>query len=805
MKIKIKSNTRQKIDSYSRREVKRVSKIILKIEKFKNEIKKISDEELKNKTKEFRERLKSGATLDSLLPEAFAVVSEADRRVLGKEPYKVQLIGGILLHQGRIAELKTGEGKTLLSTLPAYLNALTGEGVHIITVNEYLAKRDSDEMKQVHEFLGLSVGCVLSQMNGEERKREYQCDITYITNSEIGFDYLRDNMAFNKNDRVQRGLVYSIIDEIDSVLIDEARTPLIISGMGDNNSLFYGTCDILAKRLVKGSASGEFSKIESILGAKIKESGDFIVDEKDKVITLTEEGIEKCERFLHLENLASPKHLREHHGILNALHANYLMKKDVDYVVKNGEVLIIDAFTGRIMDGRRYEDELHQALEAKERVKIKENSKTLATITYQNFFNKYKKKSGMTGTGKTEEKEFREVYSLDVVEVPTNLPLIRQDLPDLIFKTEKEKFLAICDSVEILYNRHQPVLVGVSSVENSEKLSRMLSQRGLPHSVLNAKNDALEAEIVSRAGGLGRVTIATNMAGRGTDIKVCDEAKSLGGLVVLGTEKHESIRIDNQLRGRSGRQGDIGMSQFYVSLEDEIIKNSFPEKIEKLKELSSAQLLESKKVRKLIREAQLKVEQNFSSMRKRVFEFDIVNNDQREDLYDLRDSLLNEKDLNGFYVAAVNNFFGNLKLNKEKRNDSEKTSEKITIDYLKHEEIIAYSKLVCSNTAFMDSKLLSDIVITAIAKSREVLFKDDLDHDAEIKMILSTIDHHWQIHLERLEYLRQWIDISSYGQKDPRFEYKNRASEMYSDMLNSISYTIIKKILKTNFKGEKNE
>ena len=411
----------------------------------------------------------------------------------------------------------------------------------------------------------------------------------------------------------------------------------------------------------------------------------------------------------------------------------------------------------------------------------------------------------MTGTGKTEEKEFREVYSLDVVEVPTNLPLIRQDLPDLIFKTEKEKFLAICDSVEILYNRHQPVLVGVSSVENSEKLSRMLSQRGLPHSVLNAKNDALEAEIVSRAGGLGRVTIATNMAGRGTDIKVCDEAKSLGGLVVLGTEKHESIRIDNQLRGRSGRQGDIGMSQFYVSLEDEIIKNSFPEKIEKLKELSSAQLLESKKVRKLIREAQLKVEQNFSSMRKRVFEFDIVNNDQREDLYDLRDSLLNEKDLNGFYVAAVNNFFGNLKLNKEKRNDSEKTSEKITIDYLKHEEIIAYSKLVCSNTAFMDSKLLSDIVITAIAKSREVLFKDDLDHDAEIKMILSTIDHHWQIHLERLEYLRQWIDISSYGQKDPRFEYKNRASEMYSDMLNSISYTIIKKILKTNFKGEKNE
>ena len=565
--------------THSDHELKRIYPIVDRIEAMDEDMQKLTDEELRDKTKEFKERLANGETLDDILPEAFATVREAASRSLHMKHYRVQLIGGIVLHQGRIAEMRTGEGKTLVSTLPAYLNALAGKGVHIVTVNDYLAKRDAEWMGQVHRFLGLTVGVVLNEMDNDERREAYNCDITYVTNNELGFDYLRDNMVIYKEQLVQRGLSYAVIDEVDSVLIDEARTPLIISGQSGKSTKLYEACDILARQLERGEASGEFSKMNAIMGEDIEETGDFIVNEKEKNINLTEEGVKKVEKFFHIENLADPEHLEIQHNIILALRAHNLMFRDQDYVVADDQVMIVDEFTGRIMPGRRYSDGLHQAIEAKEHVKVKRESKTLATITFQNLFNKYEKKSGMTGTALTEEKEFRDIYGMDVVEIPTNLPVLRKDLDDAVYKTKDEKFKAVIEEIVRAHETGQPVLVGTITIETSELLSNMLKKRGIQHNVLNAKFHEMEAEIVAQAGVHGAVTIATNMAGRGTDIKLDDEAKAIGGLKIIGTERHESRRIDNQLRGRSGRQGDPGESRFYISLEDDLLRLFGSEKL----------------------------------------------------------------------------------------------------------------------------------------------------------------------------------------------------------------------------------
>ena len=599
--------------THSEREVKMIKPIVDKIENLRPTMQALSDEELKNKTKEFKERLANGETLDDLLPEAFAAVREAAKRVLNMEHYRVQLIGGIILHQGRIAEMKTGEGKTLVSTLPAYLNALEGKGVHIVTVNDYLAHRDASWMGQVHEFLGLTVGCVLNDMDNDERRKAYACDITYVTNNELGFDYLRDNMVIYKEQLVQRDLHYAIIDEVDSVLIDEARTPLIISGQSGKSTKLYEVCDILARQLERGEASGELTKMAAIMGEEITETGDFVVNEKDKVVNLTEDGVKKVEKFFQIDNLADPENLEIQHNINLALRAHNLMFRDQDYVVKDDQVLIVDEFTGRIMPGRRYSDGLHQAIEAKEHVKVKRESKTLATITFQNFFNKYAKKSGMTGTALTEEKEFRDIYGMDVIEIPTNRPVIRKDMDDAVYMTKKEKFHAVIDAIEEAHDKGQPVLVGTITIETSELISGMLKRRGIQHKVLNAKFHELEAEIVAEAGKHGAVTIATNMAGRGTDIKLDDESKEAGGLKIIGTERHESRRIDNQLRGRSGRQGDPGESRFYISLEDDLMRLFGSERLMSVfKSLGVAEneQIEHKMLSSAIEKAQMKIESN---------------------------------------------------------------------------------------------------------------------------------------------------------------------------------------------------
>ncbi len=629
--------------THSQHELKRIYPIVDHIEALEPEMQKLSDEELRDKTRKYKERYANGETLDDIFPEAFATVREAARRVLKMEHYPVQLIGGIVLHQGRIAEMKTGEGKTLVSTCPAYLNALTGKGVFIVTVNDYLAKRDAEWMGEVHRFLGLSVGVVLNSMTPPERKAAYACDITYVTNNELGFDYLRDNMVIYKEQLVQRGLKYAIIDEVDSVLIDEARTPLIISGQSSKSTKLYEACDILARQMERGEASGEFSKMNAILGEEIEETGDFIVNEKEKAINLTEDGVKKVENFFHIENLADPENLEIQHNIILALRAHNLMFRDKDYVVKDNEVLIVDEFTGRIMPGRRYSDGLHQAIEAKEHVKVNRESKTLATVTFQNFFNKYAKKCGMTGTALTEEKEFRDIYGMDVVEIPTNMPVIRKDLDDAVYKTKKEKFGAVCDAIEEAHAKGQPVLVGTITIETSELLSKMLRKRGIKHNVLNAKFHELEAQIVSEAGQHGAVTIATNMAGRGTDIKLDDKAREAGGLKIIGTERHESRRIDNQLRGRSGRQGDPGESRFYLSLEDDLLRLFGSEKLMSVFNalgVADGEQIEHKMLSGAIEKAQKKIEFNNYGIRKNLLEYDQVMNEQREIIYEERRRVL---------------------------------------------------------------------------------------------------------------------------------------------------------------------
>ena len=648
--------------THSDHELKRIYPIVDRIEAMDEDMQKLTDEELRDKTKEFKERLANGETLDDILPEAFATVREAASRSLHMKHYRVQLIGGIVLHQGRIAEMRTGEGKTLVSTLPAYLNALAGKGVHIVTVNDYLAKRDAEWMGQVHRFLGLTVGVVLNEMDNDERREAYNCDITYVTNNELGFDYLRDNMVIYKEQLVQRGLSYAVIDEVDSVLIDEARTPLIISGQSGKSTKLYEACDILARQLERGEASGEFSKMNAIMGEDIEETGDFIVNEKEKNINLTEEGVKKVEKFFHIENLADPEHLEIQHNIILALRAHNLMFRDQDYVVADDQVMIVDEFTGRIMPGRRYSDGLHQAIEAKEHVKVKRESKTLATITFQNLFNKYEKKSGMTGTALTEEKEFRDIYGMDVVEIPTNLPVLRKDLDDAVYKTKDEKFKAVIEEIVRAHETGQPVLVGTITIETSELLSNMLKKRGIQHNVLNAKFHEMEAEIVAQAGVHGAVTIATNMAGRGTDIKLDDEAKAIGGLKIIGTERHESRRIDNQLRGRSGRQGDPGESRFYISLEDDLLRLFGSEKLMSVFNtlgVEDGEQIEHKMLSSAIEKAQKKLEGNNFGIRKNLLEYDQVMNEQREIIYEERRRVLDGESMRDSIYHMITEYVEN--------------------------------------------------------------------------------------------------------------------------------------------------
>ena len=784
--------------THSARELKRITPIVDKIEALRPSMLKLTDEELKGKTREFKERLGKGETLDDILPEAFATVREAARRVLNMEHYRVQLIGGIILHQGRIAEMKTGEGKTLGSTLPAYLNALTGRGVHIVTVNDYLAKRDAEWMGQVHEFLGLTVGVVLNSMKNDERRAAYACDITYVTNNEDGFDYLRDNMVIYKEQLVQRELAYAIIDEVDSVLIDEARTPLIISGQSGKSTKLYETCDILAQQLKRGEASGEVTKMTAILGEEITETGDFIVNEKDKIVTLTEEGVKKVEKFFHIENLSDPENLEIQHNIILALRAHNLMFRDQDYVVKDDEVLIVDEFTGRIMPGRRYSDGLHQAIEAKEHVKVRRESKTLATITFQNFFNKYEKKAGMTGTALTEEQEFRDIYGMDVIEIPTNKPVARVDYDDAVYMTKKEKFRAVVEAIKEAHERRQPVLVGTITIETSELLSKMLKREGIPHQVLNAKFHELEAEIVSHAGEAGAVTIATNMAGRGTDIKLDDEAREAGGLKIIGTERHESRRIDNQLRGRSGRQGDPGESRFYISLEDDLMRLFGSEKLMgmfRAMGVAENEQIEHKMLTSAIEKAQKKIEGNNYGIRKNLLDYDQVNNEQREIIYKERRRVLDGENMrDSIFKMIYDTVDGTVDMCISE--DAENTEWDLTelnrllIPVIPVNPVTEeYVKGLKKNE--LKQKLKEDAVKLYEEKETEFPQEEQI-RELERVILLKVIDQKWMDHIDDMDQLRQGIGLQAYGQRDPKVEYKMAAYDMFNEMVASIQQDTVR-------------
>ena len=778
--------------THSERELKRIYATVDKIEALRPSMQALSDEELREKTREYKNRLEKGETLDQLLPEAFATVREAAKRVLGMEHYRVQLIGGIILHQGRIAEMKTGEGKTLVSTLPAYLNALEGKGVHVVTVNDYLANRDAQWMGKVHEFLGLTVGVVLNSMKNDERRAQYACDITYVTNNELGFDYLRDNMVIYKEQLVQRDLHYAIIDEVDSVLIDEARTPLIISGQSGKSTKLYEVCDILAKQLERGEASGEMTKMTAIMGEEITETGDFIVNEKDKIINLTEQGVKKVEKFFNIENLADPENLEIQHNIILALRAHYLMFRDQDYVVKDDEVLIVDEFTGRIMPGRRYSDGLHQAIEAKEHVKVRRESKTLATITFQNFFNKYAKKSGMTGTALTEEQEFRDIYGMDVIEIPTNKPVARIDLEDAVYMTKQEKFRAVVEAVKEAHAKNQPVLVGTITIETSELLSRMLKREGIQHQVLNAKFHEQEAEIVAHAGEAGNVTIATNMAGRGTDIKLDEVSKNAGGLKIIGTERHESRRIDNQLRGRSGRQGDPGESRFYISLEDDLMRLFGSEKLMGVfKSLGVAEneQIEHKMLSSAIEKAQKKIEGNNYGIRKNLLDYDQVNNEQREIIYKERRMVLDGANMRDSIYKMITDTVDH-------------TVDMCLSDDVDQEEwdlgeinAVLLPTIPLTPLTFEDVKGKKKNQVKQELKEKAVKLYEEKEaefpeaeqlRELERVILLKVIDQKWMDHIDDMDQLRQGIGLQAYGQRDPKVEYKMQAYEMFDGMIAAI-------------------
>ena len=785
--------------THSQHELKRIYPIVDHIEALEPEMQKLSDEELRDKTREYKERYAKGETLDDLLPEAFATVREAAVRSIGMKHYRVQLIGGIVLHQGRIAEMKTGEGKTLVSTLPAYLNALTGEGVHIVTVNDYLAKRDAEWMGKVHEFLGLKVGVVLNDMDNDQRRAAYACDVTYVTNNELGFDYLRDNMVIYKEQLVQRGLKYAIIDEVDSVLIDEARTPLIISGQSSKSTKLYEACDILARQMERGEASGEFSKMNAILGEEIEETGDLIVNEKEKAINLTEDGVKKVENFFHIENLADPENLEIQHNIILALRAHNLMFRDKDYVVKDNEVLIVDEFTGRIMPGRRYSDGLHQAIEAKEHVKVNRESKTLATVTFQNFFNKYAKKCGMTGTALTEEKEFRDIYGMDVVEIPTNMPVIRKDLDDAVYKTKKEKFGAVCDAIEEAHAKGQPVLVGTITIETSELLSKMLRKRGIKHNVLNAKFHELEAQIVSEAGQHGAVTIATNMAGRGTDIKLDDKAREAGGLKIIGTERHESRRIDNQLRGRSGRQGDPGESRFYLSLEDDLLRLFGSEKLMSVFNalgVADGEQIEHKMLSGAIEKAQKKIEFNNYGIRKNLLEYDQVMNEQREIIYEERRRVLDGESMRDSIYHMITEYVEDLVDRYAPADQSSEEWDIAGMDVVLHETIPMIPAVTLDDVNKKEQKELKHLLKERAVKAYEAKEAEfpDAEHVREVErvVLLRAIDGKWMDHIDDMDQLRQGIGLQAYGQKDPLVEYKMLGYDMFGEMTKAIEADTIR-------------
>ncbi len=779
--------------THSERELKRIDPIVKKIESYYGAMEALTDEQLRDKTKEYKKRFADGETLDDLLPEAFATVREASKRVLNMEHYRVQLIGGIILHQGRITEMRTGEGKTLVSTLPAYLNALEGKGVCIVTVNDYLAKRDAEWMGQVHEFLGLSVGVVLNSMDNDERRDAYNCDITYITNNELGFDYLRDNMVIYKEQLVQRGLHYAIIDEVDSVLIDEARTPLIISGQSGKSTRLYEACDILAQQLVRGQESQELSKMDAIMGVEVEETGDFVVNEKDKVVNLTLDGVKKVEKFFRIENLADAENLEIQHNIILALRAHYLMFRDQDYVVKDDQVLIVDEFTGRIMPGRRYSDGLHQAIEAKEHVKVKRESKTLATITFQNFFNKFEKKSGMTGTALTEEKEFRDIYGMDVIEIPTNVPVQRKDLQDVVYKTKKEKFKAVCDAVEEAHAKGQPVLVGTITIEISEEISKMLKRRGIQHNVLNAKFHELEAEIVAQAGQHGAVTIATNMAGRGTDIKLDEEAKAAGGLKIIGTERHESRRIDNQLRGRSGRQGDPGESQFYIALEDDLMRLFGSEKLMSMFNalgVPDGEQIQHKMLTGAIEKAQSKIEFNNFGIRKNLLEYDQVMNEQREIIYTERLRVLNGENMRDVIFKMVTD---RVEATVDMCISGEQPVDEWNIKELN--DILIPMIPVQPVTPDMVKEMKSSKELKHALKEQAVKLYETKEtefpepeqfRELERVVLLKAIDRKWMDHIDDMDQLRQGIGLQAYGQRDPLVEYKMSGFDMFDSMIASI-------------------
>ena len=785
--------------THSERELKRIYPLVDKVESYREAMGALSDEELKNKTKEYKERLENGETLDDLLPEAYATVREAAKRVLGMEHYRVQIIGGIILHQGRIAEMKTGEGKTLVSTLPAYLNALEGKGVCIVTVNDYLAKRDSEWMGQVHEFLGLKVGVVLNEMTNDERRDAYNCDITYVTNNELGFDYLRDNMVIYKEQLVQRGLHFAIIDEVDSVLIDEARTPLIISGQSGKSTRLYEACDILACQMKRGEDMPEYSKMDAIMGVEQEETGDFIVNEKDKVVSLTQDGVKKVEQFFKIENLADPENLEIQHNIILALRAHNLMFRDQDYVVKDDQVMIVDEFTGRIMPGRRYSDGLHQAIEAKEHVKVKRESKTLATITFQNFFNKFEKKAGMTGTALTEEKEFRDIYGMDVVEIPTNRPIARIDHHDVVYKTKNEKYKAVVEEVVKSHEKGQPVLVGTINIDTSELISGMLKREGIPHTVLNAKFHEKEAEIVAGAGQHGAVTIATNMAGRGTDIKLDDESKAAGGLKIIGTERHESRRIDNQLRGRSGRQGDPGESQFFISLEDDLMRLFGSEKLMDIFNalgVPEGEQIQHKMLTSAIEKAQKKIEGNNFGIRKNLLEYDQVMNDQREIIYKERRRVLDGENMRDAIFKMITDRVENC---VDTCISSDIPKEEWDLNEL-NQLILSMIPMQAVTPEDVDSvknnKELKHLLKERAVKlyeAKETEFPEpEQFRELERVVLLKVIDRKWMDHIDDMDQLRQGIGLQSYGQRDPLVEYKMAGFDMFDEMTASIQEDTIR-------------
>lgn len=806
------------LNNKSKREIKKLSKMVDAIEALDEKMQALSDDELRAKTREFKDRLIAGETLDDLLVEAFAVVREAADRVLHMKPYHVQLMGGIVLHQGRIAEMKTGEGKTLVSTLPAYLNALEGKGVHIVTVNDYLAERDANWMGQVHRFLGLSVGVILNEYNNADRKAAYNCDITYITNNELGFDYLRDNMVMYKKDLVQRGLHYAIVDEVDSVLIDEARTPLIISGQGTKSTDLYKACDVLAQNMERGTSDGELSKIDAIMGVDIEEDGDFLVNEKDKQVMLTAEGVKKVEEFFHIKNLANPKNLEIQHNVILALRAHNLMFKDKDYVVKDGEVLIVDEFTGRIMPGRRYSDGLHQAIEAKEHVEIKDESRTLATITFQNFFNKYDKKAGMTGTAKTEEKEFIDIYGMDVVEIPTNKPVARIDHEDSVYLTKKEKLNAVVEEIEKTHKTGQPVLVGTVNIAVSEELSSLLAQKEIKHSVLNAKFHKFEAEIISHAGEKGAVTIATNMAGRGTDIKLGEGVTELGGLKIIGTERHESRRIDNQLRGRAGRQGDPGESKFYLSLEDDLMRLFGSEKMMKVYKalkVPEGHEIQDKSVSKQIEEAQKRIESNNFGIRRNLLDYDKVNNEQREEIYKERRRVLDGESMRDVIYKMINDVVKddvemvagikplaqldlnqlNLTLRNEiplakitlSDEEEKKNDKRAFIERLQKKALEVYHKKEKEFNEFTKVNRPDDV---ELGEEDAALYNDGI-REVERVILLKVIDSKWMNHIDNMEQLRESIGLQAYAQKDPVVQYKFIGYNMFKEMAKNVRHETI--------------